>query len=83
MILVGLRKEQHIFKSLISVFFLSQVNVKSGSSVPLQTVRNGGGFVGTLTPLSFQLIGPVTRIQVWNGNVFFFQFLLFLPEYII
>ncbi|GAB5582729.1 zinc finger CW-type PWWP domain protein 1 [Prionailurus iriomotensis] len=44
------------------------VSVSSGSSVPPQTVRSGGGFVGTLTPQCFQIIGPVIRIQYLKYN---------------
>lgn len=77
MIFVGLKNEGHFFVSFQFwfFFFFSQVSVLSGSSVPPQTVRSGGGFVGTLTPQCFQLIGPVIRIQVERtGDVFRFVF---------
>lgn len=83
MILVGLKKEEHIFVSLqvfCFCFFLLQVSVLSGSSVLPQTVRSGGGFVGTLTPQCFQIIGPVIRIQVeWTVDFFFLFVFIFLP----
>lgn len=58
------------FFCLTLVSLLSQASVSSGSSVPFQSVRNGGSYVETLIPQCSQIIGLVTRIQVQRkGNV--------------